>query len=217
MSNRMRSFFTLVFLGFGMKAYAIGAGFYFGVMTGPTTNNANVLQARVLNSPNLVKAKPTSQIWGSRFFLGYQFNPFAGMEVGLSYFSDIHFNTGNVQTCSNLSLRTRNIDIVGKASLAYLDWFDIYGKAGVAIVYKTVAGAFNPPPKGQTCGRNSYTTKFVPTYSVGASYNLGYNWLVDVSLNTIMVGKPINNVTLLAVGISYHFADRYCGQFLCDD
>jgi len=32
-----------------------------------------------------------------------------------------------------------------------------------------------------------------------------------------MAGGQVGNLTMYALGISYHFVDKYCGQFLCDD
>ena len=40
--------------------------------------------------------------------------------------------------------------------------------------------------------------------------------VVDVSFNRVMAGGIAKNVDFYALGLSYHFVDVYCGQFLCN-
>jgi hypothetical protein len=210
--------FAMMTSGFMLNAYAIGAGAYLGIMTGPATNTGSDTQAQVQGSSATVTASPRSNQWGTRAFLGYNFNEYAAIESGFTYFSSIHYSTkGNAQTCSGLSSRVRDIDLVGKGMIPIMDSFDVYGKGGVAATYYTTSGAFNQPPPGSTCGKNVYETKFRPTISLGGSYYLSQSWVADLSWTRVMVGSIIKNVDFYALGISYHFVNRYCGQFLCDD
>jgi hypothetical protein len=66
-------------------------------------------------------------------------------------------------------------------------------------------------------GSNTYASKIVPTFTIGAGYDFTQNWVMDFSAMTLLVGGNIKSVTMYALGLSYHFVDRYCGQFLCDD
>ena len=210
------------------NAFAVAPGFYMGLMTGPATNSGS--EQQVLGDPptfpdgtiNLVTATPKSKQWGSRIYMGYQIGYYAGIEAGLTYFSGINYDTKNLPTCTGPSVRVRDFDIVGKGIIPFSPYFDVYGKAGVAITYVSESGAFNPPTtnnpgNGSGCGRSKYTTKYNPTLSVGASMALSQNWVIDASINRVMVGGLPGNVDYFAVGFSYHFVDVYCGQFLCDD
>ncbi|MFZ2314300.1 MAG: outer membrane beta-barrel protein [Gammaproteobacteria bacterium] len=198
------------------NTYAVGPGFYMGVMTGPATNNGGTVYVQPApGSTTLVQANPRSNQWGSSIYLGNKINQYASIEGGINYFSTIQYSTkNNVQTCSGLSVRNRDLHIVGKGEFPLSD-FSIFGKAGVAVVYQTVSGGFNTGINGQ-CGKNQYTNKFSPTFSIGAGYDLSQSWVADVSWTRILVGGQSSSVDFLGFGISYHFTDRYCGQFLCD-
>ncbi len=202
--------------GLMMNANATGPGFYTGLMMGPATNDGSTVQAQVQGSPTTTPATPKSNQFGSRFFMGYQMNKYAAFEGGLDYFTGIKYDTKNVPTCSSAQARARAFDAVIKGIYPFGSWFDAYVKGGMALVYQTTSGALNP--SGTTeCGKSTYVTKFRPTLSVGASYNLTQSWVTDLSWNRTMAGSPVNNIDFFAIGISYHFVDRYCGQFLCDD
>jgi opacity protein-like surface antigen len=193
--------------------YAVAPGFYMGVMTGPATNTAGTQYIQV-GENSVTRANPKSTQWGSRLFMGYKINQYAGTEGGLSLYSKVDYATNNVDPCSTAKARVRTFDVVGKGSFPIASAFDIFGKAGVALTYLTTTGSLNPD-LSKSCGKSQYVEKFRPTVSVGASYDLSQNWVVDFSLNRIMVGGAVSNVDLYALGISYHFVDVYCGQFLC--
>lgn len=218
-----------------VNTYAMGNGFYLGLMMGPATNNGSTIQAQVnpqqLDPPQdpvtagliTTPANPRSSQFGSRIFIGNQFNPYAGIEGGLTLYSSIRYDAKGVPVYGGTDQRVRALDIVGKAIMP-LGMFSIYGKLGAAVTYITTGGALNPTftpatptTPAVTSGSNTYKNKFAPTYSVGASYDLNQSWQMDLSYNTLQVGNNIGSVTLYALGISYHFTDKYCGQFLCDD
>jgi opacity protein-like surface antigen len=148
--------------------------------------------------------------------------------------------------CTETSLRIRGIDAVIKGIMPLGESFDVYGKFGVAVIYETSSGGLNPTSTGQTITvrpgpqtlqqngqtiqtyqngqivqvmqtTNTYTNKVAPTFSIGASYAINQNWVVDLSYNSIQVGSSYGNVKYAALGFSYHATSRYCGQFLCDD
>jgi opacity protein-like surface antigen len=213
-----------------INAHAVGNGFYMGLMMGPATNNGGIVQAQVFN-PNLMPgqnipltpASPKSSQFGSSVYMGYQFSTYAAFEGGFTYYSSVHYDTKGVQTCSGTDARVRDIHLLGKGIFPLGNYFDVFGKAGVAVTYTTTSGSFNPEfgvaPDGKliTCGKNTHNNKFSPAYGVGASYNINQSWVTDASWTRTQVGGVLNSVDLYALGISYHFVDRYCGQFLCDD
>ncbi len=200
-----------------MNAYAVGPGMYMGLMFGPATNDGSEQRAQVLNSPTTVLATPKSNQFASRVFAGYQMNKYVAVETGITYIPSVNFTTKNdVPTCGSTSMRVRDVEVLGKGIIPFGNYFDIFGKAGVAYVYQSQGGALNPDLNSD-CGKTKYTSKFAPAISFGASYNLSQSWVADVSVNRIMVGGILKNITTLAIGLSYHIVDRYCGQFLCDD
>jgi opacity protein-like surface antigen len=52
-------------------------------------------------------------------------------------------------------------------------------------------------------------------YGVGVSYDVTQNWVVDFAYTTFTGGSGIQGADLMALGVSYHFVDLMCGQFLC--
>lgn len=216
--NLKRVVITAALCFFTCNAFAIGAGFYLGLMTGPVRPSNTTVQAQVLNSIATTPAKFDNRPWGVRFYLGYQIVPWAGIEGGLNYVSDIKYKSKAnppVPLCSKSSVKFRNFDIEGKLA-APLWWFEVYAKAGLAIIYQTSSGALNPTTTG-TCGSTKSDPLYRALFAIGAGYTLSQNWVVDASITRIASGKPVGNINFLAIGIAYHFVDRYCGQFLCDD
>lgn len=101
-----------------------------------------------------------------------------------------------------------------------IGWFDVYAKGGAAYVYIKNSGAFSQPDYTTipySSGSSTTKTKFAPTYGLGVDYLLSQNWLADLSWTRLQVGNTVSSIDLYALGISYHFVDKYCGQFLCDD
>lgn len=187
-------------------------------------------------------AKPQTKQFGTRFFLGYQMSKYVGFEMGLDYFNGIRYkvnlppNTATVtySTATNMQIRFRGFDLVVKGIMPLGNYFDVFGKIGPAFLYQSTSGALNGQPVFGTAlvtvngvpktintvtaiPKGKYTSKVRPTITIGASYDVSQNWVADISLNTIMVGDSVKNVSFLALGLSYHFVDKYCGQFLCDD
>lgn len=222
-----------------MNAQAIAEGFYMGLMMGPATNSAGNKPIQVLPLPtasapkaNVGASSPKSTQFGSRVFFGYKFNPYAGFEGGFTYFSTIKYVLKNplLTPAGGTAARIRDIDFLGKLDYSYNNTIGFFGKAGVALAYTTTPGGLNitnyhvkPAPTkanpGATkifnSGSNTYKSKLAPTFSIGISYDIDPSWQMDLSMNTILVGGATGNMTMYALGLSYHFVDRYCGQFLC--
>lgn len=206
---------ALILFAFTLNTYAVGMGFYMGLMTGPASNTGGQVQAQVKNSESTTLVTPRSNQWGTRIFIGNRFSTYGGIEGGLTYFSSINYNTKGVQTCNGPVARVRTFDIVGKFGFP-LGYFEVFGKAGAALAYFTTSGSLNPDFT-RPCGRSANENRVRPTFSIGASYELNQNWVADLSWTRILVGGQIKNVDFYGLGFSYHFVNRYCGQFLCDD
>jgi hypothetical protein len=177
------------------------------------------------------QANPKSTQFATRIFLGNQFNQFAGFELGGTFFSTIQYDTRGVAIYGGADQRVRGLDLVMKGILP-LATFSLYGKAGVAATYITTGPTFDPvfqpstystkaPKYNQNNAKivvqTTYKHKLSPTFSVGASYDINQSWLIEGSYNVVVVGNNIGKASFAALGISYHFTDKYCGQFLCDD
>ncbi|OGT41277.1 MAG: hypothetical protein A3F42_07305 [Gammaproteobacteria bacterium RIFCSPHIGHO2_12_FULL_37_34] len=195
--------------------YAVAAGFYMGLAAGPATNSGGTQQLQVENSATTTPGNPRSNQFGTRIFMGYDFAQYIGVEGGLDYFSNVRYKTAaGTTTCSSATARVRDFDFLIKGMLP-IKVIDVFGKAGVAITYLTTSGDLNPD-LNKHCGPSTNQILYRPMISVGMSYDLSQNWVADVSWARIMVGNVVSSVDFYGVGISYHFVDRYCGQFLCD-
>ena len=230
---------------FAMSAHAMANGFYMGLMMGPATNSAPSLlatkryappncgptpgcptpDANATVPPGTTIANPRSTQFATRIYLANQFNQYAAFEMGGVFFSGIRYDARGVPTFGSTDQRVRGLDAVMKGIFP-LRSFNIYGKAGVIATYITSGGTFNPTfrgislpntPKTKFDVPTTYKKKFSPTFSIGASYDINQSWQVDGSYNTYPIGNNIGSLTFMALGISYHFTDKYCGQFLCDD
>lgn len=161
------------------QAYAVAEGLYIGFSTGPATNASGVQNVQLFqcvnpaacgpcigcnvntNTPTggppyfrfaTVPGKPTSNQWGSRLYMGYMFNEYAGIEFGFNYFSGINYNfkippgppTNPFKTCGGATVRIRDLDLSGKFAIP-IQWFDAFVKAGVAATYQTVSGGISSP------------------------------------------------------------------------
>ena len=200
--------------------------------------------ATTTTPPNVGLATPKSTQFGSRLFFGYKFNQYAGFEGGFTYFSGISYSVNqNIATATpgssipltaaaGTTARVRAVDFVGKLDYSYNNTIGFFGKGGVVAVYTTTPGALQPTaghwvaagtksnPGGVklvTSGSNKYSTKLSPTFTIGASYDIDPSWQMDISWTRMFTGGPLSYMNLYALGLSYHFVDRYCGQFLCAD
>ncbi|HEX4045171.1 MAG TPA: outer membrane beta-barrel protein [Gammaproteobacteria bacterium] len=206
---------TLLAASISMESYAVAPGLYLGLMLGPATNSGSKQQAQIPGSPLTTTVSPRSNQFGTRVFLGYQINQYAAWETGLTYFSNINYNSYGVPTCSNPQVKVRDFDILGKGILPFGN-AAIFGKGGVAFAYVNSSGTLNPNGSS-ACSSSDNETKIRPSIAVGASYDLSQNWVTDISWNRILLSGITGNIDYYTVGISYHFVDKYCGQFLCDD
>jgi len=218
--------FTIIAAAFFTETYAMGNGFYMGLGVGPANNGGGVelvQDNQTIFINKVVPVHPRSTQVATSIFFGNQFSPYAAFELGFDFFSKIKYDTNNVPTCGEDSRRVRAVDAVMKGILPV--WYlSVFAKVGVAMTYVTASGGFNPevifptptmPPFINCAGE--HTNKFSGVFGIGASYDLNQSWLIDVTYTTIQVSGPIGNVSSLMIGLSYHFTDKYCGQFLCDD
>jgi hypothetical protein len=233
---------TTAILTCPLNVYAVGAGLYMGAMTGPATNSAKDVNAVVAPGTQqpitYTPVTPQSKLWGTAIYIGYKNNQYIGSELGVDYFSSVGYSSKtNTPTAGGTSARVRDIHVLLRGSVPFGNVFEAFIKAGPAFEYITTSGGLNepvtqcarictdqfcdqPPLPGPECQpvtsfKSKHQTKIAPLISIGASWSLDQSWVADVTLTSLPVGSVIKNITWISVGISYHFVDRYCGQFLC--
>ena len=86
--------------------------------------------------------------------------------------------------------------------------------------------AFKPGPNLDVVKNNCsacHSADYVKTQPRGAweewlalcnGYRADFPWVGPEHAD---MGGFINSFSFIALGLSYHFVDKYCGQFLCDD
>ena len=199
-----------------INAYAVLPGLYLGVMGGPAINSGGSQNVQTDSiPPSIGSVSPKSTQFGTRLYLGYKINQYAGIESGFTYYSQAKYKMpDDTSACGSAKASVKSLDVVGRGSLP-LSSFEVFGKAGVAVVYETTSGPLNPNLQ-QTCGKSNNAVGYRPTVSAGVAYNLSQAAVVDLTWTRTQVGGVLNSYDFYAIGISYHFVDIYCGQFLCD-
>lgn len=269
------------------QAHAVGNGMYMGIMFGPATNTGGTLNAQqalwcqtpactvptyqvpttpppAINYPTLkTPVDPKSSQFGSRIYIGNQFNRYAALELGFNYFTSISYDSHNVPTITSTKITIRNGDLQIVGIMPFGSLFSVSAKAGIAVIYETSSGDLNSPTHNlKTCkgisqsvflaqknnpgsasnscgplvgsgitppnqyyknnyvvygpGQNTYNVLYRPVISLDAAYALNQSWVVDLQVMQIMTGSSPGNVRYAGLGLTYHFSDKYCGQFLCD-
>ena len=209
--------YICLFLGlcFANPLFATGSGFFWGLSLGPANNNGSNQQAQLANSNNTTTVSPKAQQFGYRLFLGYMPSQYAGFELGATFFSSIKYVPHQNQTlCGSAEARLRDFELLVKGDYPFHQSFSLSGKAGAAFTYQTEGGALDPSSTG-TCGHSTYLSKAVPAFALGLSYDLTQNWVTELGIHDVEAGGKIGRMTMYAISLSYHFVDRYCGQFLC--
>lgn len=189
---------------------ATGSGAYAGLQVGQTNLNNNTgLVFTGVPSPLLVETQPTNTGIGERLFFGIQMNRYAGFEIGASNYAPTVYKTG-VPDSNEPTIRVYAIDIVGKGMYSLYN-FTLFGKVGGAGTRETASSALVSAPEQVLKG---YTSGHVMV-AVGASFDLNANWVLDLTASRIFKGSNFPQADFYGLGVSYHWVDLYCGQFLC--
>lgn len=172
---------------------------------------------------------------GGRIFAGYNVSQYWGLEGGFTHYAlttikvpkSPPLKIGN--PTGNPGISENGFDFVGKAMYSFGS-FGIYGKAGIAIIKVGKAGTYITTfdnttgtytrPNGTT-GVGTFVigsranTYVRPTAGIGLTYDFTQNWQVEFSAARVFGGGGMQPADLVALGFSYHFVDKFCGQFLC--
>lgn len=206
------------------QVYAMGEGLYLGLMAGPAQVDVTSQDAIGFTTNTIppiaveIPVTPKKNQFGGRLYLGYKFNPYAGIESGFAVFSAINFKpTGtipsNVDLCSNPETQLGLWDISGLLSAPFGP-LSVFVKGGLSITFERTTSLFSNS-KHPSCGSSKNNVSYKPAVAIGASYDLSQNWALDVSITRYQLKEPVKSIDFLGIGFSYHFVDVYCGQLLC--
>lgn len=211
-------------VGFVTNANAVATGGYFGVEGGLSTVNSPSL-----TFPGTVPLAPTSPSntgFGFRMYLGNLVAKYFAFELGLARYAPSTYSPNSTIIVSKPQIHVNAFDLTGKLylpinfgnSCSTFATFGLFAKAGLAVIFTGSAGSIVNIGQsiGQTTGIYSgNSTSVRPALGLGASLDLTQNWVADVSATQISNATNVPRVTFYALGISYHFVDVFCGQFLC--
>jgi opacity protein-like surface antigen len=199
-----------VMMGMIQSVYAVAPGFYFGTMFGMTNLNSPIQTIQLPTTPpSSTTLTPESNGIGARLFLGGNFNLYSGMEFGYTYYSAGTYKSTVVT--NNIRAKANSLDILGKGMFPIAaTGITIFGKFGGAYINNRTTGSVGGvKPKASS-------STFRPVLGMGVSYDITQHWVADLSYTRILYKTTyVRNPSLMAVGISYHIVDEYCGQFLC--
>lgn len=217
-------------------AYAAPEGAYLGMQVGVTNthNTPQIVNVQTTNavtgaiiSTNPLLTNASNKNFGTRFFTGYNFNPYFGLEGGWTHYgpSKYNVNAGTqcnsnnsvfVTPCNSPTIRTNGFDFEGKGILQlqipYFS-FGLFGKLGFSILQVSYAGSMTA--NNVSANGSGSSIKVRPLVGLGIDYDLTQNWEFDLSATRVWEGGTFQNADFIALGISYHFSDPVCGQFLC--
>lgn len=215
-------------LAFGAAAsvYASGPGFYIGAEAGKTWQH-NKKQTVAVDDPfpigGTITLSPANTGAGGRLFAGYNVTNYWGLEGGFTHYAPSTYTIppGTNVTVGNSqgkpAITANGFDFEAKGMVPVWN-FSLFGKLGFAVIRASKAGTFTDtydPVLGTYTTVAGTTTYFRPLVGGGLSYNFNQNWEAQFSATRVVGGGGLQALDLVSLGFSYHFVDKYCGQFLC--
>jgi opacity protein-like surface antigen len=202
-------------------SYAVGTGMYMGLNLGYSNlnNKSRELPAygsSTITNPNgTTRPSPAGQTVSpnntgiaGRLYVGGNVTQYFGLEFGLAHYagSNYHSPLGD-----SGSIHTSAFDFEGIGMYPFsTSGFTVFGKLGFAYLRSVQSR------KLTTQGASSNNSGLHPLIGIGVGYDLTQNWVLDLSATRVISrSKALPSPNLVALGISYHWTDKYCGQFLC--
>lgn len=237
--NKLKGLIGLAACAFSTATFATGEGFYLGGQLGLTTINN---QPKTLQTGNCISTSgggvicgptsttpsisPSNSGYGGRLYVGYNLNKYFAMEMGFAHYGASTYKVGmpnppiiGGNPISNPTVRTNAFDIVGKGTMQI--WVvGAFLKLGIAMARQSSSGSLlttyqptPPPPQILVAAGTVNTVR--PTGAVGINWDITPNWVADLTYSRIFGGSGFQSADMISLGVSYHFVDIYCGQFLC--
>ncbi len=212
--NAARLSTVIITSSFLTVVHAIGPGFYLGAQAGMTnTNNITQTVQTGVASPATQSVSPSNTGVGERIYMGVGINKYAAAELGYTHYAPSTYKTSPSEIVNTPAIRENGVDFTGKAMYPIQN-FAIFGKLGAIMVSKSYSGSLQPI--SPTEPRLAATNNFHPLVGLGADYAITQNWVAELSwTRALKGGNGFQNADFTSLGISYHFVDQFCGQFLC--
>jgi OOP family OmpA-OmpF porin len=213
---------ALILLGTASSAFAVASGWYLSGQVGQTNIHAkratiqtSGLQSNGATLPPTETVTPSSTGAGERVAVGYNFNQYIGVESGYMHYGAATYNVQGA--CNNPQVRQSGFDVLGRGAYPIMDSkFTAVGKAGFTYIRQSGSGSLAGTTVLSGCnGHTTTTNSFRPTLGVGVGYDITQNWVADLLVTRVLSGGGVQMSNFVSVGISYHWVDQYCGQFLC--
>jgi hypothetical protein len=202
-------------------SYAAGPGMYMGLNLGysnlnnksravPAYGSSTITNANGTTRPSPAgqQVSPNNTGVAGRLFVGGNITQYFGLEFGLAHYagSNYHAPTGD-----SGSIHTSAFDFEGIGMYPFWNsGFTVFGKLGFAYLRAVQSRKLTAQ------GSSSNNSGLHPLIGVGVGYDLTQNWVLDLSVTRVISrSSALPSPNLTALGISYHFTDKYCGQFLC--
>lgn len=200
-----------VLLSISSASYAVNSGVYLGIQFGQT-NIHNKKQSITLDSAGDTEViSPKNTGFGGRISFGYNFNQYAAWELGLTKYSSSTYKVPNTSG-GNPGIHETSVELLAKGIYPFgKSGFGIFGKAGIAAIYAGTSASIHLESGSN---KKSFTSAH-PAIGFGVSYDINQSWVADLSYNSVLGSGTIQRADFIALGISYHWVDLYCGQFLC--
>jgi opacity protein-like surface antigen len=202
-------------------SYAAGPGMYFGLNLGYSNLNNNkravpAAGSSVITNPNGTTTpspagtivSPNNTGIAGRLFVGGKITDYFGLEFGLAHYAGSSYKAPSGDSGS---IHTSAFDFEGIAMYPFgTTGFTVFGKLGFAYLRAVQSR------KLTSQGSSANNSGLHPLLGVGVGYDLTQNWVLDFSLTRVISrSKALPSPNFASLGISYHFVDKYCGQFLC--
>jgi opacity protein-like surface antigen len=156
---------------------------------------------------------PTNTGLAERLFFGANINKYFALEFGVANYEPSSYEPDVAKDSDTHEphIWEYSADILGKVMLP-LDRFTLFLKGGGAFVYKSTSSAVLTDGFESSSGDETF---FSLAYGAGVSWDITPNWVIDATFQRIQQTDDLQAIDFYGVGLSYHFVEEYCGQFLC--
>lgn len=193
MHTRTIKLIAIPLLVFGLvsESYAVLPGPYVGMQFGM--------------SQTKLKSGTSKSAPGGGFVIGGTANKYFSAEGFYTHFANAAGE--EAVSCGSAVIHTDGLGFAAKGTLP-VQSFGVYAKGGVAVIRSSGGGSCAP-------GGGKTNTSLRPVIGIGVSYELTQNWVADLSYTQMTMNGNVQSTSLIALGMTYHIVDTFCGQFLC--
>jgi opacity protein-like surface antigen len=157
----------------------------------------------------MLKTNPQTKVrdngFSARLYLGYDFTPNIGAEVGYLYLPKVRYKINDTIL---FSFRQQLFDMFVKGSYPVNDSVSIYGKAGAAWIHRNKVQTLvqtDPDPSKNKYQYYDQEDKIAPALGIGATYNYNENLGFDVTASHYFQNGVVRSVSLIGLGALYKF------------